>query len=109
MSVYSACWTAHIQAGPPSTANPHTLRWPPGTAPGTDIVAAGGGSAGVLLAAEGALGLAHLKLAPALAAAAGGGARLHVAGDPGAGVRPVRPAWWPAEWGHEEEGAAQKG
>ncbi|KAI8476257.1 MAG: hypothetical protein J3K34DRAFT_455826 [Monoraphidium minutum] len=82
----------------------------PGLAPGTEVVAAGGGSAGMLLASEGHLGLAHLKLGPALAAAAaagcGGGAALHAAGDAAAGVRPVRPAWWPREWGHEEEAPA---
>ncbi|GBF96787.1 hypothetical protein Rsub_09643 [Raphidocelis subcapitata] len=86
----------------------------PGLPPGSEILqqSGSGGSAGTLLACEGSLGLAHLKLAPALAAAAaatghpgGGGAALGIAGQEGAWVRPVRPAWWPAEWGHEEDGA----
>jgi len=73
-------------------------------------VQANGGSAGVLLASEGTLGLAHLKLAPALAAAASSsgapaaGGVLQVVGEDGAWVVPVRPAWWPPEWGHEEGG-----
>lgn len=87
----------------PLAAHPHAAHT--GAQPGTEIVQAGGGAAGVLLAAEGTLGLAHLKLAPALAAAAGGGAPLHFAGDAGGRVAPARPAWWPAEWGHEEEAA----
>jgi hypothetical protein len=84
-----------------------------GLQPGIAVQEAGGSSAGVLLAAEGMLGLAYLKLAPALAAAQGsgggsrgggssGGVQLHLAGDAGAWVRPVRPGWWPVEWGHEE-------
>jgi hypothetical protein len=75
------------------------------------VAAGGGGAAGVLLASEGDLGLAHLKLGPALAAAAAGagGAALHAAGDAAAGVRPARPAWWPVEWGHEEGGGAAAG
>lgn len=84
----------------------HMLWCPAGLQPGSDVVQAGGGSAGVLLATEGTLGLAHLKLGPALAAAAAGGeGALHLAGDAGAWVRPVRPQWWPPEWGHEEAGA----
>lgn len=77
-----------------------------GAQPGAEVATAGGAPAGTLLAVEGALGLAHLKLAPALAAAAGGpGLRL----GGGGGVTPVRPVWWPPEWGHEEEAAPAAG
>ena len=68
----------------------------------------GSGAVGTLLAAEGALGLAHLRLGPALMAAAGHGAELVLASGSGGGggggvaVVPFRPAWWPPDWGHEE-------
>ncbi len=59
-----------------------------------------GRSIGTIVAAEGDVGLAHLRLAPALAAAAGNSKLL--AGTDGVQVVPVRPRWWPAEWGLEE-------
>jgi hypothetical protein len=96
----------------PPTPAPGPAPGPPlGLQPGSEVRIEGGAAAGVLLAAEGRLGLAHLKLAPALAAAAGGpGAlRLVLAGEPAAQVQPVRPEWWPAEWGYEEAAAAPPG
>jgi hypothetical protein len=89
---------------PPRARCPPAPPPPTGAQPGAAVEAEGGGPVGVLLAAEGPLGLAHLKLAPALAAAAGGAAAPRLrAGD--VGLRPVRPAWWPPEWGHEEDAA----
>lgn len=69
----------------------------------------GRGPAGVLTGHAGDVGIAHIKLAPALAAAVaaagdGDGPRLQVQ-LPDGGVQavvPERPGWWPAEWGREE-------
>jgi hypothetical protein len=54
----------------------------------------------------GDIGMAYIKLAPALAAAAGQGAQLQVQLEGGAvqQVVPQRPEWWPSEWGNEEAG-----
>jgi microcystin degradation protein MlrC len=54
----------------------------------------------------GDIGMAYIKLAPALAAAAGQGAQLQVQLGGGAvqQVLPQRPEWWPGEWGNEEAG-----
>lgn len=69
---------------------------------GASVVPASGGSeTGKVRHADGDKGLALLRLKPALEAAAGN-LELSV-GD--ATVTPWRPAWWPSEWGHEEEAA----
>eukprot|EP00850_Spirogloea_muscicola_P018380 SM000168S02579 [mRNA] locus=s168:33016:35003:+ [translate_table: standard] len=60
--------------------------------------AEGGKKVGTVTAASGPRGLAHLRLQPALRE----NAALVVEGEGAAGVRVVRPKWWPAEWGHEE-------
>lgn len=61
----------------------------------------------------GDMGMAYIKLAPALAAAAAAGKgdkgpQLQVQLEGGAvqQVVPQRPEWWPAEWGIEEAGPA---
>lgn len=46
-------------------------------------------------------GLMHVKLGPALAAA-GGQERLHLKGAEHTQVQPIRPDWWPKEWGSED-------
>ncbi len=60
----------------------------------------------------GDIGIAYIKLAPALAAAQGTGPPLQLQLDGGRvqQVVPQRPAWWPQDWGREEEGgqAAQQ-
>ena len=73
------------------------------------MVAAGKSAAiGKIMAVHGQYGLAHLQLATALAAAAGqqewggNGVRLEVSGKREVEVKPLRPAWWPGEWGTEE-------
>ncbi len=74
---------------------------------GSEVVEEGSGKAvGSLLAAEGDVGLAYLKLSPALQAAQGGVPLcISSTGEGHQGVRvvPVRPGWWPREWGKEEE------
>jgi len=85
-------------------------------AAGCAAAAAGpGGEAGEVVgavrAAQGAAVLAHLKLAPALAAEAGS-LRLRLmppagAAGPPVWLRPFRPAWWPPEWSRlEGDGSA---
>ena len=54
---------------------------------------------GKLRAVAEGVGLAHLRLKQGLQAATS--REPLVAGD--ALVTPLRPEWWPAEWGHEEE------
>jgi len=76
--------------------------------PGDEVVAAGKAVAiGKIMAVHGQYGLAHLQLATALAAAGqqeggGSGVRLEVNGKREVEVKPLRPDWWPGEWGTEE-------
>jgi len=82
-------------------------------AAGCEVAVAGPGGepgevVGALRAAQGAAALAHLKLAPALAAEAGT-LRLRLlppagaaAGGPPVWLRPFRPSWWPPEWSRLE-------
>ena len=46
-------------------------------------------------------GVAHVRLAPALAAAEAG-SQLQAA-DSDASATPFRPDWWPEKWGKEEQ------
>lgn len=69
---------------------------------GADITTAAGDNVGSLRAVEGDAALVYVRLAPALAAAAGQGEQLLVAGTSCA-VKPWRPQWWPADWGTEEQ------
>lgn len=88
-----------------------------GSSVGADIMQQGKTTpVGTLLAVDPATGagLAHLRLAPALAAMQGD-AVLQVAGGQqqssgssngeavASVVMPHRPQWWPAEWGYEEQ------
>ncbi|KAF6265118.1 hypothetical protein COO60DRAFT_1116131 [Scenedesmus sp. NREL 46B-D3] len=59
---------------------------------------------GMLTNHTGDAGMAYIKLAPALAAAAGQGPGLQLQLEGGAvqQVVPQRPEWWPSEWGNEE-------
>jgi hypothetical protein len=59
---------------------------------------------GVLTNHMGDMGMAYIKLAPALAAAVGQGAELQVQLEGGVvqQVLPQRPEWWPSVWGNEE-------
>eukprot|EP00879_Flechtneria_rotunda_P010659 GHRR01011139.1.p2 GENE.GHRR01011139.1~~GHRR01011139.1.p2 ORF type:complete len:184 (+),score=51.91 GHRR01011139.1:51-554(+) len=73
------------------------------------IVAADGatksqGGVGMLTKHVGDAGIAYVRLAPALAAAEGEGAPLHLQleGNRMQAVVPHRPDWWPNEWGREE-------
>jgi hypothetical protein len=59
-----------------------------------------GKSIGTIAAMSGDVGLAHLRLGPALAAAEDRQA-LEVAGS-SARVVPHRPSWWLPSWGREE-------
>jgi folate-binding protein YgfZ len=73
-----------------------------GASPGDAVRLEGGGRrVGKLLAAEGARGLALLRLRPVLEAAACGEACV-VEGS-GVLLTARRPAWWPGGWGHEED------
>jgi hypothetical protein len=58
---------------------------------------------GTLTAHVGNMGMAYIKLLPALAAAEGRTPplQLQLEGQQVA-VVPQRPQWWPAEWGREE-------
>jgi len=68
--------------------------------PGTSVQQGGGGAdVGKLRAAAEGVGLAHLRLKQGLLAAINGDPL--TAGD--ALVTPMRPEWWPAVWGREEE------
>jgi ABC-type sugar transport system substrate-binding protein len=76
---------------------------------GDEVIQAGKQVAiGKMMAVQGHYGLAHLQLATALAAAAaegqagGGGEVLLEVRVRGVGVTPVRPDWWPSDWGTEE-------
>lgn len=63
---------------------------------------------GMLTSHVGDLGMAHIKVAPALAAAEGQGAplQLQLGGGVEQQVVPQRPSWWPSEWGREEAAPA---
>jgi hypothetical protein len=92
-----------------------------GAQPGQDVIS-NGKSIGKLMAAAGPYGLAHLLLQPALAAASAAAtqrpgssssseAQLQLGGagsSSSIGVVPMRPAWWPAEWGYEEQAPEQQ-
>lgn len=52
------------------------------------------------------MALLMLRLKAGLAAESPGARPLRVRGLPHVGLRPFRPAWWPAEWGREEDAAA---
>ena len=72
----------------------------PEIGPGTPVKVAGAKKpAGKIIAVCGDVGLAHLRLAPALAVIAKGDT-CTVEGTETKLV-PIRPSWWPAEWGHE--------
>jgi hypothetical protein len=59
--------------------------------------------AGTLTSHVGDLGMAYIKLLPALAAAEGRAPPLQVQVEgQQVTVVPVRPQWWPADWGREE-------
>ncbi len=62
----------------------------------------GGGKAiGRLRVVAGGMGLAHLRLQPALDSAAGS-RKLQLAHAPHVRVLPQRPSWWPSMWGKED-------
>ena len=63
-------------------------------------------SVGVVRVADGALGMAVLRLAAAQAAQAAGQPLLVGEGDSVQQLFPWRPEWWPRSWGHEEEDGA---
>lgn len=63
-------------------------------------------SVGVLRVADGALGLAVLRLAQVEAASAAGQPLVVGDGASCMNLWPWRPAWWPESWGHEEGAAA---
>lgn len=69
------------------------------------------GSAGVLTGHVGDVGMAYIKLLPALAAAEGRSPplQLQLAGGLQLSVVPVRPQWWPADWGREEKASSASG
>lgn len=67
---------------------------------GADVVAEGfRRPVGRIQALEGRQGLASLRLE---ATHLNHGEGLALSGGPGL-IKPWRPAWWPAEWGHEAE------
>ena len=71
-------------------------------AAGTELTASGEKKAvGKVQAVAERFGVAHVRLAPALAAAEAGG-QLQVA-DSNEGVTPFKPDWWPEQWGKEEQ------
>ena len=84
---------------------------------GAEVVLDNGDVVGSVRACAQDWALAHIKLLPALQAAeppAGPGpsTNLFVRGSQGqtlVKVTPVRPQWWPAEWGTEEGGAGGGG
>eukprot|EP00884_Botryococcus_braunii_P019743 jgi/Botrbrau1/6452/Bobra.0034s0027.1 len=72
---------------------------------GADVVAEGfRRPVGRIHALEGSLGLATLRL-EAVSSAAAEEKGLALGSGPGL-IRPWRPAWWPAEWGHETQEAS---
>ncbi len=69
---------------------------------GTELSASGEKKAvGKVHAVAERFGVAHVRLAPALAAAEAG-SQLQAAGSD-ASVTPFRPDWWPEQWGKEEQ------
>ena len=57
---------------------------------------------GTVRVADGAIGLAVLRLSAVAAAQAAGQPLLVGEGEAATPILPWRPDWWPQEWGHEE-------
>jgi len=87
---------------------PHTQQGAPAPGVGEEIYADGAATApvGTVRGAAGGYGIAYLQLAHAIAAEQG---RVVLRTKNGVVVQPFRPAWWPREWGHEEDAAVGAG
>lgn len=68
---------------------------------GTELTASGEKKpVGKVIAVAERFGVAHVRLAPALAAADAAEGALQAGSS---SVRPFRPDWWPEQWGKEEQ------